>query len=191
MLELLTGIWMRNKTAVFLLTALFTAGFGHAQYLSVHAFQMPSFGLMSMDSFEVTPQATLGVGYSHLLTESLWGLVNTSIGYGKIVPDGDKTTRLGTVQGQLGLKYNLLNENWRPFMAGYVQFLHLLGDSIAHSHLRDLSRSWVGLRPSLGLEVFVWDDMSLELEGGYVAYFNLDDPFKHGLQVKIAYNLYF
>lgn len=182
---------MKNIKSIFLACALVIATPLHSQYLGVHAFQLPALGFMSMESFQVTPQATFGLGYSQLLATNLWGLVNTAIGYGKTIADGDKSTRLGTAQGQLGLKYNFLSENWRPFFGTYVQYLHLLGPPVSDDNGNLLAVSFVGLRPSIGLEWFVWSDMSLEAEAGYVLYFNLDDPWQHGAQAKIAYNLYF
>lgn len=182
---------MQNMRIALFFSGLLTSCNVAAQYLSTHAAQIPSVGIMSMNSFDVTPQTTVGLGYSHLLTENLWGLVHTAIGYGKTEYDGAKETRLGTVQGHLGLKYNFLTENWRPYSALYIQYLHLLGESIANSGLQALPVSWVGLRPSAGLEYFFWNEMSLELEAGYVAYLHLDEELQHGAQAQIGYNLYF
>ena len=208
----------------------------HAQYRN-NAVQVPSIGYMAMGAMDyptqlvveglgigdkndwkwnATDNLTLGAGYSRALGYNLWYEVQASVGFGLATfpPTGSRFHPLVSLSTSTGLRYNFLDEEYRPFVAGHIQYLWLyntLGPGgedldIQTNELLGDQSMWVGARGGVGFEWFFvaslrgwgadvplfYDEMSVQAEADALCFLSLSEfPINPSGIFRISYNVYF
>jgi hypothetical protein len=211
----------------------------HAQYRN-NAVQLPSVGYMAMWTadqpikllltnlnvgndtdwqWNSSDHITLGTGYSRALGYNLWYEVQAAVGFGAATypPSGvnfPQVHPLVSLSTSTGLRYNFMDEDYRPFVAGHINYLWLYntqgpsGESlgIQTNELLGGQSMWVGIRTGAGFEWFFmaslrgwgmdiplfYDEMSAQLEADTLFFVSLSqNPINPSGTVRLSYNIYF
>lgn len=194
------GILVRQL--LYFLVLFGVAQNAQAQYFARNCVQLPSIGWMAMDSsfarvnpytWGVNDMVQIGTGYARdLLDLKLWWVSETSVGFGQVNLPGAPASRVAiTVQGSTGLRYNFHTERWRPFTGFMLEIFQIFNQQPDPYGFQTATPTWAALRPFAGIEWIFTDDMSVELQAGYILLINFEDPVRQSIMARVAYKLYF
>lgn len=168
------------------------------------------------NGWDATHQATLGTSYFRALGYNLWLDVQVVVGMGSAV--FVDVTRFGglfqpivSLQQSTGLRYNFLDEEYRPFISGHLHILWMpnaQGTSIRFNQLDFVGFNtalWAGVRAGGGFEWFFlptfrkngmpidifYDEMSLQVEGNIAVFADLAGIPLVAQIARLSYNVYF
>ena len=154
-----------------------------------HSIQLPLLGwagydttmdFINTDPWGMSDNLQLGVGYQGAIDKPLWWSTETVLGVGSY--------KLSNIQVGIGLLYFLEDGDFQPFFGIYAQYLQFF-DSTGLLSARGASY-WLGLKPVVGIEVFLVEDFSLQLKLGYSLYLNPKNPVRQGLDARVGLNVY-
>ena len=229
--------WQYTRLPVLVLFLVcFTSLSAYAQFRN-NAVQIPSIGYMAMGAVDypielvvkgtgigdendwkwnATDNITIGTGYARALGYNLWYEVQAAVGFGLATypPIGADIHPLVSLSTSTGLRYNFLDEEYRPFVAGHIHYLWLYntlgpnGESleIQTNELLGGQSMWVGGRGGLGFEWFFmaslrgwgvdiplfYDEMSVQAEADALCFFSLSEfPINPSGTFRFSYNVYF
>jgi hypothetical protein len=200
---LFLGSMHSSKVLARLVFLVLLGAQAHAQYFARNSVQLPSVGWMAMDStmgtvnpilWGLNDQVQIGTGYGRDLYDlRLWWVTETAIGFAGVNYPGAPSSRIAiTFEAETGVKYNFLNQRWRPFVGFMVGFLQIFNAyrSAFYPYLLT-GFSWGTIRPMVGLEWIFTNDMSFELESGYVLLTNFENPVRHSVMARLGYRVHF
>ena len=156
--------------------------------------------------WNLTDEPTLGAGYFHAIGYQAWWDFQVGLGaFTTVIDDGDKLSPVITLNTSLGIRYNFLEERFRPFIAGHIHYLQLLAfPSVAKAIAPVPGNGFLGndplffgLSPSGGVEWVFGDEQSLSLEVGIQGYLvpdadrGLGGLFLPSSTARVAYLIYF
>lgn len=158
---------------------------------------MPKMGVAFFDvpvlirskDWGITSQVSFGTSFAQAINYRWWWLFETSFGLGAM--NVSHKPYLSSLMSGAGVRYNFLEGDVRPNVGLMLHYLQFLGQNVNLMPLNAGWPIWVGLRPSLGLEWFFYDEMALVVEGAYGCYVNINEPFRHVLYTSAAFALYF
>ena len=146
-----------------------------------HSIQLPvvgwagydtSMGFINSESWGMSDNFQLGLGYQGAIDKPLWWSTETVLGVGSY--------KLSNVQVSIGLLYFFANGDFQPFCGLDIQYLQIFEDA----------SFWAGLKPVVGVELFLIEDFSLQFKVGYNLYLNLQNPLRQGLEARVALSVY-
>lgn len=161
-----------------------------------------------------SPHLTIGAGYIRALGYNLWLVNEFAIGGGFAIKSTDQFYwPVFSIHASTGLRYNILDEEYRPYVCGYVHYIQLFSHPNAQIRQNEffglldpgiLGSFWVGARAGGGFEWFFmsslrkwgidvpifYDEMSLQAEGSLAGFVNLAAPLVSGV-ARFSYLVYF
>ena len=176
---------------------------GNAQYFNNNAFQF-QLGWMGFDTtanffnpiplWPTTDQVQLGLGYQYALVGySLWWVTQSSIslGYARNFNMSD-TQVLAGVTALTGLRYNFATEAWRPYVMGGIGLFTLFTNPNANTATgQSTSQAWMMVQLGPGLEWIFAEEMSFQLGGGALVFFDFQRPARFSYTANLSYLFYF
>ncbi len=190
------------RRAVMLLIFCFGAALIHSSRAATEAFgnnsvTIPQFGMAFFDSpllihkkpWGIKSQWTVGTAFMQALNYRWWWLAETNFGFGKLT--GEHEPYLGSFSGGVGLRFNIFEGDFRPFVSSTVHYLQFFGDGVKAMPLNLGWPIFVGLRPSIGMEWLFYSEMALSFEGSYGFYININEPFRQTLHARASFAIYF
>lgn len=177
-------------TNLLISSSIFSEAFGNM------AMSVPSFGVSFFDTpltkhqkpWGITKDLSIGLSYYQAFDYRWWWLVRTDLGFGDLSAEKKNVSSL---KAGGGVRYNVSDEDFRPFLGVLLHYLHFLGENVSKMPLDTRFPMWVGLNPFLGIEWLFFSEMSLSASLGYGFYVNLSDPFRHAFYGHLSYALYF
>ncbi len=156
-------------------------------------------------SWNIHDQPTLGAGYQMAIGYNLWfEVIHASIGASWVrISSLDVIEPVFSFSVASGLRYNFLEEKFRPFISGHLHYQHLLAVTenapIPTNTLLGNAPFWLGVRLGGGVEYFHADEQSLMLLGGVMVFTGLNAPPPGGQQsfvlpsylLRFSYQVYF
>jgi hypothetical protein len=135
--------------------------------------------------WNIHDQATLGAGYFTALGYNLWFDSHVALGASTV-----RVTRevngepIFSLSVSPGLRYNFLEERFRPFFGAHLDYLQIIPVTAAPDIPRNTflgnAPFWVGLRAGLGVEYIFADEMSVLLEANMAGYVGANAPPQNG-----------
>lgn len=152
--------------------------------------------------WNINDQVTLGGGYTTAIGYDFWYDLDVSIGLSTVrISDQDFEPIIALNVFPGGIRYNFLDERFRPFLSGSVGTMVIVTPSanIPSNDLFGGTPFWAGARAGGGAEYFFADDQSLLLDAQAVAFFGANRPPPGGLgsiilpatSVRLVYHIYF
>jgi hypothetical protein len=230
------GWFVGQVLCLSLVSGFLLATSAHAQYRN-NAIQLPSVGYMAMGmadwpmgyiittlglgddtdwKWNAWDNLTIGTGYSRALGYNLWLEVQAAVGFSNATyPPSGFFHPLVALNTSTGLRYNLFDEEYRPFVAGHIHYLWLYNtvdpDGVEDLHIQTNElfggqSMWVGLRSGAGFEWFFmsslrgwgvdiplfYDEMSVQFEVDSLFFLSLSDrPILPSGTARFSYNVYF
>lgn len=192
--------WKTISMCFLMLSGMSSDAF--AQYFARNSVQLPCVGWLGLDSsfsgandptWGADDQIQVGTGYARDLSAlKLWWITETAFGISYVNYPGAPSSRMAiSIQGGTGIKYNFLVQYWRPFIGLMAEVFQIFNFQDSRFISEVAAPTWGALRPMLGLEWMFANDMSLEVESGYIMLINFEDPVRHSALVRLAYRLYF
>jgi opacity protein-like surface antigen len=135
--------------------------------------------------WNIHDQPTLGAGYFTALGYNLWFDSQVSLG-------GSTVRETTAVNGEPifslnispGVRYNFLEERFRPFVAAHLHYLQIIPTTAAPDIPRNtflqLAPFWVGARAGLGAEYIFADEQSVLLEANMAGFVGANAPPANG-----------
>ena len=144
-------------------------------------------------------QLTIGAGFFAAIGYSLWSDSQVAIGFGtsKAPRDGQANVDpIFSLAVSTGLRWNILDEKVRPFLAAHIQLLTLinpLGNPGIPTNATSGVPTWIGPRLSGGVEIFFIEEQSLQFEIGAVALLGFSDGgfLRPSAIGRASWNVYF
>jgi hypothetical protein len=154
--------------------------------------------------WNIHDQPTLGAGYFRAVGYNLW--------FDSLVSLGGSTVRVTTEENgepifslgiSPGLRYNLLEERFRPFVAAHLHYLQMIPTTatppIPTNTLLGNSPFWVGARVGGGVEYIFGDEQSILVEINIAGFVGANAPPLNGpptlglpaSSARLAYLVYF
>jgi hypothetical protein len=126
-------------------------------------------------------QPTLGAGHTLALGYNLWFDNTVAIGGGVIkISAADQLEPVFSLNISTGLRYQFLEEKFRPFISGHIHYLQIIpateAPPVPTNGFLGSAPFWVGGRFGGGAEYFFADEMSLMAELTLAAFFGLNTP---------------
>lgn len=177
------------KRRILVLMMLFS-GLLCSESFKNYSVSLPVVGWMGFDSsFESINQMpwgfsdnfVVGVGLKGAIDKPLWWTAKTLVGVGSY--------KLANTYLALGLLYNLAEGDVQPFLGIDIHYLQLFGSS-ENVGIASEASYWFGIRPEIGVEVSIIEDLSLSLSGSYLLFLNPTKDMRHAFSAMAAFNLY-
>jgi hypothetical protein len=148
----------------------------------------------SLNAWGVTDQFVIGAGIKSAIGYSAFFESEASLGFGGGINVGAVAKTVVGLYLSAGGRYNFLDEKFRPFVAGHIQYLQFFnteGTEVRGNAALGGAALWVGLRPVVGAEYFFMEENSLQVDLSPTVYVNLDQAPKFGGQLQVSWNVYF
>lgn len=168
--------------------------------------------------WNTTGHLTIGAGYMRALGYNLWLIVETAIGGGVATKyvGSPLPPPVFSLHVSTGLRYNFLDEEYRPFISGHVHYLHQFSTPAAQLRINNIqgltdsgagrtaASFFVGMRAGGGFEWFFlsslrrwgldvpifYDEMSLQAEANAAMFLLLGAPLP-SFVARASYIVYF
>ena len=143
----------------------------------------------------VNDQFTLDLGTLNALGYNTWvsWTVGFGVGSGNAAPGVANAPTVSTLNTAIGIRYNFLDEDHRPYIAFYFQYMHMFSNQLQFT-LQNIglggTGAWFGARAGFGYEWIFYDEMGLQFEITPIAWFTWYDSPKIGAMGKVTYNVY-
>lgn len=189
---------MLNRLFIVILFALNLTSPLMSEAFGNNSINIPKIGAAFFDAplklnakpWGIAHQWTFGTSYMQALNYRWWWLVDTNFAIGRFNFEGTKSF-LSAFMGGAGVRYNILQDDFRPHAGVTLHYVHLMGDA---SQKLPLNLGWpifVGLRPFIGLEWLMGSELALIVEAAYGFYVNINEPFRHILYASSCLAIYF
>jgi|SRR5579871_3500855 len=187
-----------RHVAVWLLMALtFTSNPLGAEAFGNNALIIPKLGMTFFDvpflphkkPWGLDYQWTFGTAFMQAINYRWWWVAEANMGFGKL--SSDQGVYVGALSGGAGVRYNFLQDDFRPHVGLILHYLHLLGAGVKDLPLNLGWPIFVGLKPYFGLEWLFYSEMALILDGAYALYVNINEPFRQVLYATLSFAIYF
>ena len=201
---------MRLRALVVVAVVFACAAPAQAQFFRNNAFSFDvgwqgmgtTFDAIAGDKlWNINDQVTLGAGYATALGYQLWLDAHASVGVSTVRITDLDIEPIVTLNLWSGVRYNFLEEGFRPFISVAGQYLQVVTAStnIPLNALFANAPFWVGARVGGGAEYFFLEDQSLLLDAQIAAYFGANSPPPGGIAslvlpatlVRLGYQIYF
>lgn len=172
-LALLFGMALSNtlNADTFRSQAIYVPVLGWAAMGST--FPESSWGLS--DNFQI------GGGYQGVIKRPFWWSSEVVVGIG--------SWKIANVYSAVSARYYFVEGDFMPFIDLSLHYLQLF---YREAVFPSASGSfWFGLRPGVGLEVFLMEDLSMQFRFGYDLFLNPNEFIRHSMSAKIALAFYF
>ena len=162
-----------------------------------NALNIPKIGAAFFDSpfsFNTKPwgvayQWTMGTSFMQAINYRWWWLIDTNFALGSM--SFGKSNYLSSFMGGAGVRYNFLQENFRPYASLMVHYVHFLGATAKNLPLDLGLPIFVGLKPALGFEFSIGSEIALLIEAAYGLYININEPFRQIYYINSCLAVYF
>lgn len=152
-----------------------------------HAIYVPVFGWAAMNTsfpdseWKISDNFQIGGGYQGVIMRPFWWTSEFLVGVA--------SWKIANIYTAASARYYFLEGNFRPFIDLGFHYLQLFyRDAIYPSAAGSF---WFGIRPGVGLELFLMDDMSMQMRFSYDLYLNPNEFLRHSMSGKLALAFYF
>lgn len=126
-------------------------------------------------------QPTLGAGHTLAIGYNLWFDNTVALGGGVLkITNGNQLEPVFSLTISTGLRYQFLEEKFRPFVSGHISYLQIIpataNPPVPTNGFLGAAPFWVGARLGGGAEYFFADEMSLMGELTLAGFFGLNTP---------------
>jgi len=179
-----------------LLAALALPQGAQAQFRN-HGIFLPQGGYMSLElmgDFGTTDAGFFGVGGMSSVGYNFWFTYRLWVGFcapSHDAQEGDPTL-LTTLSIMPGIRYNFLDEEWRPYAEfdfQYLWFLYSYSGLRTNPALGDQAM-YGAPRLAAGLEWFFYEEMSIMIEAAGHLYVTLGTVLDPGISALVGYTVY-
>jgi hypothetical protein len=154
--------------------------------------------------WNIHDQVTLGAGYFSALGYNLWFDSLVQLGASTVrISDQANGEPIFSLGVSPGIRYNFLEERFRPFVSAHIHYLQIIPVTAAPAIPRNTflgsAPFWVGARAGLGAEYIFGDEQSFLLEATMAGFVGANAPPLNGpatfvlpaSTARLAYLVYF
>lgn len=185
-------------TAAVLLAALLLPGLSQAQFRN-NGIYLPQLGYMSLslingdEKFGASDAGFFGVGGLNSIGYNFWVTYRLWVGFSAALGDHSGSDVLVTVNAIPGIRYNFLDEEFRPYAElGFhtMWFPYTEGSNVPVNPI--FKQAMFGApRPAVGFEWYFYEEMSVTAEVAYHLYLTIGSFIAHGVSGMVGYTVYY
>ena len=181
------GIFDMKKWLLVLVFGLTQANSLSADTFRSHAIYVPVIGWAAMNStfpdseWDISDNFQIGGGYQGVIKRPFWWSSEFVVGVG--------SWKIANIYTAASARYYFMEGNFMPFVEIGIHYLQLFYREAIYPSAS--GSFWFGLRPGVGLEVFLMEDLSLQARFAYDLYLNPNEFVRHSMSTKLALAFYF